>query len=244
MPSKSTALHRCSTGSTPPRRHRQPNRDHRRPWTRQQPDLRLPDYQYYLTQGDGPWGDLAWTYDLLGNRLSETRDGVTDTYTYVANAAMGNSARLDEIQLGAGGTRSFAYDDAGNQDQVDSTGDVVDRTYDDAGACRARRRTAAGASTDFLYDGRSYLRLASGVAPDTSGTAGVFCDDFESGDTSAWDTGVGPCPPVDVLTTAEPTYKLRGGSPTASPRQGGLGTSSTLTTDPWRNGRQPDRCST
>ena len=127
------------------------------------------DFQYYLTQGDGPWGNLAWSYDQLGNRLSETRDGVTDTYTYVANGAMGNSARLAEIQLGAGGTRIFAYDAAGNQTQVDSGGDVVDRTYDDAGRMSGQERTAAGASTDFLYDGRSYLRRASGVAPDTLG---------------------------------------------------------------------------
>ncbi len=88
------------------------------------------DVQYYLTQGDGPLGDLAWTYDRLGNRLTETRDGVVDTYTYAANAAMGNSARLESIALGAGGTHTFAYDAAGNQTQVDAAGNVIDRTYD------------------------------------------------------------------------------------------------------------------
>ena len=166
------------------------------------------DYQYYLTQGDGPWGDLSWTYDFIGNRLSETRDGVADTYTYVANAASGNSARLDEIQLGAGGTTIFAYDAAGNQTQVDSGGDVVDRTYDDAGRMSRQERASAGASTDFLYDGRSYLRDAAGVVPNPS--AGVFCDGFETGDTSGWDTGGVPCPPVDTLLTTEPTYSSEG----------------------------------
>ncbi len=63
-------------------------------------------------------GDLAWTYDRIGNRLRETREGVTDTYAYLPNAALGNSAQLDEIQLGAGGTRTFAYDATGNQTQV------------------------------------------------------------------------------------------------------------------------------
>ena len=166
------------------------------------------DYQYYLTRGDGPWGDLSWTYDLIGNRLSETRDAVTDTYTYIANAASGNSARLDEIQLGAGGTTIFAYDAAGNQTQVDSAGDVVDRTYDDAGRMSRQERASAGASTDFLYDGRSYLRDAAGVVPDPS--AGVFCDGFETGDTSGWDTGGVPCPPEDTLLTTEPTYSSEG----------------------------------
>ena len=166
------------------------------------------DYQYYLTRGDGRWGDLSWTYDLIGNRSSETRDAITDTYTYVANAASGNSARLDEIQLGAGGTTIFAYDAAGNQTQVDSAGDVVDRTYDDAGRMSRQERASAGASTDFLYDGRSYLRDAAGVVPNPS--AGVFCDGFETGDTSGWDTGGVPCPPVDTFLTTEPTYSSEG----------------------------------
>ena len=29
------------------------------------------DHQYFLTQGDGPWGMRAWTYDAIGNRLTE-----------------------------------------------------------------------------------------------------------------------------------------------------------------------------
>ena len=166
------------------------------------------DYQYYLTRGDGPWGDLGWTYDFIGNRLSETRDTVTDAYTYVGNAARGNSAQLHEIELGAGGTTAFAYDAAGNQTQVDSGGDIVDRTYDDAGRMSRQERASAGASTDFLYDGRSYLRDAAGVVPDPS--AGVFCDGFETGDTSGWDTGGVPCPLTNSLLISEPTYSSEG----------------------------------
>jgi hypothetical protein len=33
------------------------------------------DVAYFLTQGDGPWGALGWSYDKIGNRLTETRDG-------------------------------------------------------------------------------------------------------------------------------------------------------------------------
>ncbi|MEM6454388.1 MAG: hypothetical protein AAF772_04770 [Acidobacteriota bacterium] len=32
------------------------------------------DVQYHLTQGDGPWGTRSWSYDRLGNRLSEARN--------------------------------------------------------------------------------------------------------------------------------------------------------------------------
>ncbi|MCP4846194.1 MAG: hypothetical protein GY901_14025, partial [Actinomycetia bacterium] len=76
------------------------------------------DVQYFLTQGDGPWGTRGWTYDKIGNRLTEIRDGQTDTYVYLPNLAGGNSAQLAEIQLGAGGTKTYAYDAAGNQTQV------------------------------------------------------------------------------------------------------------------------------
>ncbi len=165
------------------------------------------DVQYYLTQGDGPWADLSWSYDRIGNRLAETRDGVTDTYAYLSNAALGNSAQLDEIQLGAGGTRSFTYDAAGNQTRVDTGGGAVDRAYDDAGRLSRQERAAALAATDFLYDGRSYLRSAAGVTFDPPGPGTVFCDGFESGDVTAWGSGSSLCPTV---TTSEPTYSSEG----------------------------------
>jgi YD repeat-containing protein len=66
------------------------------------------DYQYFLTQGDGPWGELAWTYDTIGNRLTEVRDGQpADVYEYLENGAGGNLPKLDEIVLGAGGARAY-----------------------------------------------------------------------------------------------------------------------------------------
>ena len=48
-----------------------------------------PGQLHYLTQGDGPWGSLAWTYDKIGNRLTENRDGVATVYSYKQNAADG-----------------------------------------------------------------------------------------------------------------------------------------------------------
>ncbi len=165
------------------------------------------DVQYYLTQGDGSWGDLAWTYDRLGNRLTESRDAVVDTYTYVANAAMGHSARLGSIALGAGGTHAFAYDAAGNQTQVNAAGNVIDRDYDGASRVERQERTAASASTDLLYDGRGFLRRSTGIAPDA--TSGVFCDGFESGGISVWG-GADPCPATTSLSFTDPTYDSDG----------------------------------
>ncbi len=161
------------------------------------------DYQYFLTQGDGPWGALTWAYDKIGNRLSQTRDGATDIYQYLANAAAsGNTAKLDQIALGAGGSRVYTFDAAGNQTGVDEDGDPVTYTFDDAGRLSAIDHPSAQASSTMLYDGRSYLRQAVGSEPDTSGNA-LFCDGFESGDISAWgDPGASSCTAEAVTEAA------------------------------------------
>ena len=166
------------------------------------------DYQYFLTQGDGPWGTLAWTYDKIGNRLTESRDGGTaDVYSYLSNLAAGNSPRLDQITLDVGGVHDFSYDAIGDQTQADLAGNVIDRMYDDAGRMSRQERTAAAeASTDFLYDGRGFLRRSVGIQPYSAGQA-VFCDGFESGDTSGWGTGGNTC--METLTT-EPVYSSAG----------------------------------
>ncbi|MEM1205741.1 MAG: RHS repeat-associated core domain-containing protein [Acidobacteriota bacterium] len=165
------------------------------------------DIQYYLEQGDGPWGQLGWTYDKLGNRLTETRDGAAaDAYAYLPNVAGGNSSILDQISLGAGGTVTFGYDGAGNQTSVDTAGDAVTRTYDDASRLSSQSRPSATATSTFRYDGRSYLDRAAGRSPDSSPSA-IFCDGFESGTTAAWVGAGGGCfeQPVTV-----PTYSSEG----------------------------------
>jgi len=152
------------------------------------------DVQYYLTQGDGPWGALDWTYDRIGNRLTETRNGgAADVYGYQPNSgAVGNTAKLTSIQHGVGGTTSFGYDAAGNQTQTTASGVVTDWTYDDASRLSRIERAVPEASTDFFYDGRSFLRQAESHGQDISGAA-IFCDGFESGGTSVWGSGPGIC---------------------------------------------------
>jgi RHS repeat-associated protein len=68
-----------------------------------------------LTQAQGSYGNLAYTYDTLGNRLTETDDGVTDTYTYSST-----SHRLNSIS--GGRSMGFGYDAAGNTTQK---GDLI-----------------------------------------------------------------------------------------------------------------------
>jgi hypothetical protein len=82
------------------------------------------DDQYFLTQGNAPtlWGARSWTYDAIGNRLTETRgSGQPDQYHYTPNAS-GDTPLLTSIALagGAAGTKSFTIDPAGNVIQEDS----------------------------------------------------------------------------------------------------------------------------
>jgi len=149
------------------------------------------DYQDYLIQGNGPWGTFSWTYDRVGNRLSETRDGVLDTYEYLPNAMGGNSGLLLDILLGNGGTEGFEFDAAGDQTQVASPGTLLEHTYDEAGMLTRQARTSTNSTTEFLYDGRGFLRLSIVHSPRSSA---IFCDGFESGDTSNWGAASsGPC---------------------------------------------------
>ena len=133
------------------------------------------DYQdtaYFLTSATGPWGELAWSYDRIGNRLSETRDGWTDTYVYTTNGTGGRTPLLSEIQLAVGGTRTFTHGPAGHLAQVSSSGNVVDFSYDAAG--RLDQADRLGTVTPFAYDGRSYLIAAGSEATATGASHPVY----------------------------------------------------------------------
>lgn len=57
-----------------------------------------------LTAGNGPWGTLSYSYDVVGNRLSQTLNGTGTSYSY------GSYNRL----LSAGST-TYTYDPNGNR---------------------------------------------------------------------------------------------------------------------------------
>jgi RHS repeat-associated protein len=130
--------------------------------------------QYFLTSATlertaGSWGTLDWTYDKIGNRLSEDRsDGLgPDTYQYTANTDGGNTPLLDHIDLAVMGTRNYAWDAAGNLDSVAPGGNFIDFTFDDASRLAAADRTSSGGDVaNFLYDGRGFLRSAGEMAGD------------------------------------------------------------------------------
>ena len=128
--------------------------------------LAYQDVQYFLTGATGPWPeDLAWSYDQIGNRLDETRTPpggapVTDTYQYLANGGSADTPILDQVNLGIGGTHGYTWDPAGNLDQVAAGANLVDFSFDDESRMARVGRAVADVSSDFLYDGRSFLRSA------------------------------------------------------------------------------------
>ncbi|NJL27268.1 MAG: RHS repeat-associated core domain-containing protein, partial [Thermoanaerobaculia bacterium] len=111
------------------------------------------DVQYFLGSATGaPWGSLAWTYDKIGNRLSEDRNSSVDTYTYVSNGT-GNTAILSQA-----GARTYTTGPAGHVTAINASGNLINLAIDDAGRLAGFERPLAAAETSFTYDGRSLLR--------------------------------------------------------------------------------------
>jgi hypothetical protein len=113
------------------------------------------DHLYFLTQGNGPWGNRAWTHDKIGNRLTSTQPNEpTQTYTYFGN---GHNPKLAAITTAPGwgtGSWTYGYDPAGNQISVHESNDegTVQTTFYDVASDRVSAlRTNTGPSrTGFL----------------------------------------------------------------------------------------------
>jgi RHS repeat-associated protein len=115
-----------------------------------------------LAAATGYYGALAWTYDAVGNRLSETRNGVASSYLYPLG-----SNRLQSVASTAN-TRSFAYDAAGNM-LTDSRAGALGMTfaYDVEGRLASAFQTSAPQSAaSYGYD--AFGRLASRAANGTT----------------------------------------------------------------------------
>jgi len=121
------------------------------------------DFQYFLTQGNGPWGARGWTYDKPGNRLSETHDGTTDTYAYAPNLAGGNTPRLVQISRGGGGgTSQFFYDAAGDLTFSSAADKKLRLSYGaDQQLSQLRAESGTQGMSQLTYDGRSLLAASS-----------------------------------------------------------------------------------
>jgi YD repeat-containing protein len=118
------------------------------------------DVQYDLTQANGPWGSLAWSYDKLGDRLSEVRAGAAAAYAYAPNGAGNASARLASVTGGAGAA-SYFYDSAGDLSFRERGGAKLRFGWDAEGHLSQIRNdaesTASAGLSRINYDGRGLL---------------------------------------------------------------------------------------
>ncbi|MCH9651866.1 MAG: hypothetical protein K0U98_26795 [Deltaproteobacteria bacterium] len=169
------------------------------------------DFQYFLTNGTGPWGTRTWTYDQIGNRLSEVRDALPqEDYVYLQNGSGKNTAVLDEIKINDVTLREYQYGIAGHLERVTAGANEILYTSDAEGRLSTITRAAGDARTDFLYDGRSYLTLSA-----ANTATGIFADDFETGDIRCWTSSVGGDPgpgPIkcDPQPLTRPSYSSDG----------------------------------
>ncbi len=97
------------------------------------------DPQYFLRGSVGPWGAETFTYDRIGNRLT---DG-SNNYLYRPNGSGGNTPVL----LSRGGL-GYTYDAIGNATSINST----PLAYGDD-----RKMQLLGKARSAIYDGRGFL---------------------------------------------------------------------------------------
>jgi RHS repeat-associated protein len=130
------------------------------------------DFQYFLIQANAPtlWGTRTWSYDTIGNRLSEDRGGgAKDTYTYQANAAIpqGDTPLLKTISLANNaGTKYFIFDRAGNELLEASPTSHLEFNPDPAGKLTRMTEATQKTTTTLAYDGRGFLAKARSSVTD------------------------------------------------------------------------------
>ncbi len=106
------------------------------------------DSLYFLTGGVGPWGNWSWSYDKIGNRLSETKNGALQNYTYVQQGAPPQNTP----KLATRGAIAYGYDAIGNL----TSANTLQLTWDDA-----RNLRQLGTQGLNSYDGRGFLAQLS-----------------------------------------------------------------------------------
>lgn len=133
-----------------------------------------------------PSAYAAWTYDAVGNRLTQTRLGMpanntSTTYSY------NDADQLTQTVVAGGATTTYTYDDNGNQ----VTEGQKTFAYDLEN--RLRSHVAGGVTTTYAYDGFG-KRLSKTVGGTST--------------TSRWDT-VGPLPEIALEQTGSGTLVRR-----------------------------------
>jgi len=99
---------------------------------------------------------LAWTYDLVGNRLTQVKNGSqTTTYGYDANDRLTSETGATNIQydgtrLKSKGTAQYTYDVQGRLKTLTDGSTTVNYTYNAGGICTSQ--TTGGVKSLYVID--------------------------------------------------------------------------------------------
>lgn len=121
-----------------------------------------------LTNAQGLYGDLTFTYDSIGNRLTKQLDSqAVDTYVYSTNqVTTANAIAMTYDAVGnmiTRGTDSFTYNDANRLSQATLASGTYDYSYDYAGRRISKTTTSQGSTYLYSPDGMLLAELdASG----------------------------------------------------------------------------------
>jgi hypothetical protein len=137
--------------------------------------------------GSNTLGDLTYTYDVAGNRLTT---GGSWARTGLPGALA--SATYDAAnQIATWASTSFTYDANGNltndgsqtytwnaRNQLTALGGGVTASFAYDGVSRRRAKTVSGTTTQFLYDGLNHVQELSGGTPTANLLTGLGLDEF------------------------------------------------------------------
>ena len=132
------------------------------------------DDLYRLTDATGIYATLGFSMDAVGNRLTRTADGLTETLAYVSDTNLLDSitgTTTVDIATDANGNvttygaRTLTYNQANRLVQIDEDGTALGTYVYSAEGCRVKK-TADGTVTHYHYDSKG--RLIAENDPDTS----------------------------------------------------------------------------
>jgi len=115
----------------------------------------------------------SWTYDAIGNRLTNTVNAITQNYTYQKIGANQNNCQ----RLTSDGTNNYTYDANGNtgnrtgftfgwdyENRMTSITGTMSGSYAYDYYGRRTSKTVSGAATNYVYNGLNLISETSGEA--------------------------------------------------------------------------------
>lgn len=111
-----------------------------------------------LTAATGAYGSLSYTYDGVGNRLTQSQGGSAVAYSYSAR-----SNQLASVTAG-GASQAIGYTGAGNIESFNpAAGAITNLTYNQAGRLAAAM-AASGSAAQYTYDAFGQRLVKAGAS--------------------------------------------------------------------------------